>query len=127
MHCSSMVEEMIKIPNYFDSHTGTYNFEGCFCSYECAKTWNLESNDSFKNIRFHLLEQYLVSKGIRTDIKFAPHRKDLKIYGGKLEHTDFKNKSISEKFGNERLNNSELNIKTNKQLSILDTMTLIKS
>lgn len=124
MHCSFEISKMIQIPKHYNIYNDTYTLEGCFCSYECAKTWNLETNDSYKNIRFHLLEQYLMSKGINEKINFAPHKKQLSIYGGKLSYNEFKQRSLLQNKSNLENTKIDLKISDVKQLSIIDTMKL---
>ncbi len=93
-HCCHACSKLpLQLPWKYNSNNDSFLVEGFFCSWECMKTWNSESNDSLKNIRFNLIQQmYQKQFSKKGDIKFAPTKKNLKCFGGDLSHEEFKNK-----------------------------------
>ena len=88
-HCCQNIEaKVLHMP--IDFKNEKYHCEGNFCSIPCMKTYNLELNDSFKNVRFMHINS-LASK-IGAETRFAPRREELKEFGGTLSLKDFQNK-----------------------------------
>ncbi len=67
---------------------------GNFCSYNCALTYNIDSNDNVwkRNSLLNLL--YFKTYNINRKIKAAPHWKLLKEYGGSITIDEFRKNSI---------------------------------
>jgi hypothetical protein len=89
--CHNIDGDVFKLPIQYNRETNTYTFYGCFCSYECMKTYNLELNDSFTNKRF----MYITSicrggNNSYNNISFAPSKTNLKIFGGKMTIEEFR-------------------------------------
>lgn len=62
-----------------------------FCSWECMKTYVLESNISNKNFIYSLIQQfYKTIVGHTNKIDFAPPRITLKDFGGPLSINEFR-------------------------------------
>jgi len=75
---------------------------GCFCSLECASSYNFYENNTIQDVwecysLINLLSQKLEYKNI---IKLAPHKVSLKIFGGKLEIDEFRTFTNSNKIVN---------------------------
>lgn len=88
-HCCQNIEaEVLHMP--IDYKNEAYICEGNFCSIPCMKTYNLELNDTYKNVRFMHINS-LASK-IGADTCFAPRREELKEFGGTLSSKDFQKK-----------------------------------
>lgn len=63
-----------------------YHFKGCFCSFECAYTWNhLEGNWNQKT----LLYEIYYSIGGKGIIKMAPKKELLLKFGGNLTNDEY--------------------------------------
>ena len=96
--CHPFTREPLQIPIKYDLDKKKYVCEGCFCSWECMKTWNLEKNDSMKNIRFNLIQQMYqdMTKSHHEMINFAPNKKSLEMFGGNIDINTFRkhNKNI---------------------------------
>lgn len=91
-HCCHSIETPLNMP--LDYKNGVYITEGYFCSIPCMKTYNLDMNDSYKNIRFMHINS--LSKNIYGANKphcFAPRREELKVFGGSLTIEEFRKKS----------------------------------
>jgi len=79
-----------------------FHVTGCFCSLECASSYNFYENNTIQDVwecysLINLLSQKLEYKNI---IKLAPHKVSLKIFGGKLEIDEFRNFTNSNKIVN---------------------------
>jgi len=66
--------------------------QGCFCSLECASSYNFYENNTTQDkwecySLINLLSQKI---GYKNIIKLAPHKVSLKIFGGKLEIDEFR-------------------------------------
>tara|TARA_B100000780_G_C21125699_1_gene456702 strand:+ start:678 stop:1706 length:1029 start_codon:yes stop_codon:yes gene_type:complete len=76
--------------------------QGCFCSLECACSYNFYENNTTQDkwecySLINLLSQKIGNKNI---IKLAPHKVSLKIFGGKLDIDEFRNFSNNNKIIN---------------------------
>jgi hypothetical protein len=79
-----------------------FHVSGCFCSLECASSYNFYENNTIQDVwecysLINLLSQKLQYKNI---IKLAPHKVSLKIFGGKLDIDEFRNFTNSNKIVN---------------------------
>ncbi len=76
---------------YFDNKFQCY---GHFCSFNCALSFNLDTNDNVwkKNSLLHLL--YFKTYDVNTKIIPAPHWTVLKEFGGSLSIDEFRKNSI---------------------------------
>ena len=84
--------DYVSLPEtYFNDKFHCY---GCFCSYNCAHAFNLDTNDNFwkKKSLLHLL--YLKTYGKPIDLIAAPHWTCLKEFGGSLSIDEFRENSI---------------------------------
>ena len=84
----------VQLPdNYSD---GTFYCNGHFCSYNCAKSYNLDVNDvstSKKNSLINFL--YYLTYSVNININPAPHWLSLEEYGGILTIEKFRENSIT--------------------------------
>ena len=75
----------------FCRRKGEYTCYGSFCSIPCMKTYNLELNDSHRNIRFTYIHQlYAHLYDDVSSVAFAPHRDELRVFGGTFGIDDFR-------------------------------------
>ena len=91
--CHSILSAPLHMP--LDFKNGIYICEGNFCSIPCMKTYNLELNDSYKNIRFMHINS--LSKLLYNSLNhpFAPRKIELEAFGGNLTINKFrKNASV---------------------------------
>ena len=82
------------LPYKYDSLRKRFYFIGVFCSWNCTKSYNYEKNDHKKYERSGLIslliqQLYGITKAI--DIKGAPPRQSLKMFGGYMNITEFRN------------------------------------
>lgn len=65
---------------------------GCFCSLECAAAYNFESKDGLqqKFEQYHLMNAIARKIGYAHDVKRAPSRLALKMFGGHLSIEQFR-------------------------------------
>jgi hypothetical protein len=67
---------------------------GCFCSFECAAAYNLNSGDSYMWNRYSLLKRLYSAIHKHTqeheEISIAPPREAFKKFGGVLSHDEFR-------------------------------------
>lgn len=92
--CHKFSNVPIFIPQKYDN--GIFHVFGNFCSFNCALSYNYNSDDykySEKSTLIHLLQQKF--NGSFKQIKYAPDRETLAIFGGKLTIEEFR-KNFSE-------------------------------
>lgn len=68
-----------------------YYVFGCFCSINCASTYNLNMNDSDVWNRYSLLRKLY---GITNDINLAPPRETFAKFGGNLTYNEYRENCI---------------------------------
>ena len=73
----------------------TFYVYGCFCSFNCALTYNFNTNDDKKWERAGLInllynKTYNISDDIETELNYAPNRECLKDFGGYLTIEKFR-------------------------------------
>ena len=79
--------------NYFN---GKFELIGCFCSFNCAKSYNIDLNDNNYWKRNTLLNYlYYKTYNEEKDIIPAPNWKTLKDFGGKLTIEQFRDDLIT--------------------------------
>lgn len=73
---------------YFD---GKFYVFGCFCSFDCAKAYNLSLNDYKVPDRNSLIKKlYHAIKGVDDEIPIAPPREILEKFGGPLTIDEYR-------------------------------------
>jgi hypothetical protein len=82
------------MPTKYDPLRKRFTFTGVFCSWNCVKANNFEMNDHLKYQRSELItlliqQMYGITKAI--NIKPAPPRQCLKMFGGYLSIDEFRN------------------------------------
>jgi hypothetical protein len=91
----SFESEPIQLPE--DYYNDIFYCIGHFCSYNCAKSYNIDCHDynlsSKRNNLLHLL--YYQTYTTHSEIIPAPHWLALKDFGGLLNITEFRNNSIT--------------------------------
>jgi hypothetical protein len=85
------------LPSKYDSLRKRFTFTGIFCSWNCVKAYNFSINDHLKYQRSELItlliqQMYGITKAI--NVKAAPPRQCLKMFGGYLDIHDFRNNSF---------------------------------
>jgi hypothetical protein len=98
--CHSFENSPFGIPIKYKNNK--FYVTGCFCSLECASSYNFYENNTIQDVwecysLINLLSQKLEYKNI---IKLAPHKVSLKIFGGKLDIDEFRNFTNSNKIIN---------------------------
>ena len=81
------------LPIKFDPIRKRFTFIGLFCSWNCTKAYNIEKNDYLKYQRSELItlliqQMYSVKEAI--NIKTAPPRQCLKMFGGYMSIDEFR-------------------------------------
>jgi len=90
---NKFMTESVQLPE--DYYNETFFCIGHFCSYNCAKSYNLSLNDYFVWKRESLINLlYFLTYNERKDISCAPHWISLEEYGGKLTIDQFRKNSI---------------------------------
>lgn len=85
---------MLQLPQKYDPVKNSFTFFGCFCSFECMKTYNLELNDSFTYKRFAYISILAESTfGTKSTIMFAPNKHNLAMFGGTMSIEEFRKNS----------------------------------
>jgi len=82
------------LPMKYDSLRKRFTFVGLFCSWNCVKAYNLDKSDHCKFERsgiITLLIQQLHGITKAVNIKPAPPRQCLKMFGGYMDIDDFRN------------------------------------
>lgn len=89
---NSFSDESVSLPEYY--FDGKFYCYGNFCSYNCAHSFNLDSNDNVwkKNSLLHLL--YFKTYGENIKITPAPHWTSLEEFGGCINIEEFRKNSI---------------------------------
>ncbi len=74
---------------------GKYYVFGCFCSYNCAKAYNLSIGDDNKSTtRTSLLSKLCLAVLNKSDVKAAPPSEMLKKFGGPKTIDEFRKNSL---------------------------------
>ena len=86
------------LPTKYDSMRKRYNFVGIFCSWNCTKAYNFSLSDSKKSERSCFItllvqQMYGITQAIR--IKHAPPRQCLKMFGGYMDISQFRDTNSS--------------------------------
>lgn len=82
------------IPEKF--YNEKYFVFGCFCTYNCAATYNLKMDDSGMWYRYSLLKKlYNTLYNNTLDIPLAPPREAYEKFGGPLKYEDYRKNSIT--------------------------------
>ena len=72
-----------------------YYVFGCFCSYNCAASYNLKMEDSYIWNRYSLLKKlYNVIHKTNDDITIAPPREVFSKFGGPLTYDEFRKNCV---------------------------------
>jgi hypothetical protein len=99
--CSHSFDSVpVGLPNKYCSKQKKFFLYGCFCSFNCAHSYNLELKDYKIWERYALLNyiKKIIYKDSSTEIKqivSAPPKEILKVYGGELTIEEYRNSSIS--------------------------------
>ena len=90
---NSFTTVAVQLPE--DYYNETFYCIGHFCSFNCAKSYNLSLNDSNVWKRETLINQlYFMTFGNRIEIKNAPHWIVLEEYGGNLSIDKFRDNFV---------------------------------
>jgi hypothetical protein len=89
--CHDFDNKPVGIPILYKENK--FHVYGCFCSFNCALSYNFNTDDNKKWERIGLI--HLLYKKIynvkEVNISYAPEREFLKIFGGHLNITKFRN------------------------------------
>lgn len=78
-----------------DYYNETFYCIGYFCGFSCAKTYNIDLNDTLTSKRESLLNLlYYLTYGEYKEINLAPHWLTLDEYGGTLSIVKFRENSV---------------------------------
>lgn len=85
--------------NYENGHFKVY---GCFCSLECCAAYNFKNNHNIDEMweRYNLINLLSRSIGYKNQVKPAPDKMSLKIFGGFLDIDQFRNYNQTNKIIN---------------------------
>jgi hypothetical protein len=92
--CHPFENSPCALPVKYNEYTKKYTLTGIFCSWNCTRAYNMEKNDHRSNERNELitfLVKQLSSVKDSILIKKAPPRQILKMFGGIMNITDFRN------------------------------------
>jgi hypothetical protein len=92
--CHTFQNSPCTLPIKYDPLRKRYNFIGVFCSWNCVKAYNFDQNDYRRYERSSLItllikQMYGIVEAI--NIKVAPPRQTLKMFGGYKEISEFRN------------------------------------
>lgn len=79
----------VKISKNYDTGEQMFYVKGCFCSFNCAKSWGCYTGDGRHFLLFSLFNKMNTSGGYHK-IKRAPNRYLLDIFGGPLSIEEFR-------------------------------------
>jgi hypothetical protein len=93
----------VGLPNKYCSKQKKFYLYGCFCSFNCAHSYNLDLKDYKIWERYSLLnyiKKMIYKNEINSENKIkqiasAPPKEVLKVYGGELTIEEYRNSSIS--------------------------------
>lgn len=90
--CHNFENTPCGIPIKFNTDDNVFYVYGCFCSFNCALSYNFETKTDKKWERAGLI-QLLYNKTYNTDeeLNYAPNRECLKDFGGYMTIEDFRN------------------------------------
>ena len=93
--CHSFTTQPLPIP--YEYKNNIFHVKYNFCSWECMKTYNNESNVSDKEYIFTIIQLFYksLSNGKCTNIGFAPNRLLLKQFGGSMTIQDFRKSNLN--------------------------------
>jgi len=93
--CHSFTTKPLPLP--FEKKYDTFHVKYNFCSWECMKTYNNESNTSDKEYIFTLIQSFykILNNGKCCNIGFAPNKYVLKLFGGTMSIVDFRKQNIN--------------------------------
>lgn len=74
-----------------------YYVFGCFCTYSCAMAYNLNMNDYRVSVRTSLIKKMCTEIFGNANIKTAPPKELLIMFGGDMNIEDFRNQSLLHK------------------------------
>lgn len=74
-----------------------YYVFGCFCTYSCAMAYNLNMNDYRVSIRVSLIKKLCTEIYGHANVKTAPPRELLIMFGGDMNIEDFRNQALLHK------------------------------
>jgi hypothetical protein len=91
--CHNFESPPVSIPEKI--YDKTYHVFGCFCSFNCAYSYNININDYKIWERLSMLKSlYTKMYNEKTDILPAPPRKALSMFGGHISIEEFRNNNI---------------------------------
>ena len=96
-HCSHPFDNPpCFIPKVWDEKRKRIRYFGVFCSWSCAKTYNFDMGDAKASFRSELITHVArkLHKGQLQKINPAPPRQTLKVFGGYLTISEFREKHL---------------------------------
>ena len=91
--CYEFDNKPVGIPILYKEQENKFHVYGCFCSFNCALSYNFNTDDNKKWERIGLI--HLLYKKIyntkEVNLSYAPDREFLKIFGGHLDINKFRN------------------------------------
>ena len=100
--CNQFANAPFGIPLKYNSDHARFDVFGCFCSLECAAAYNFASRESQDEIceRYSLINMLARQIGYKNNIKSAPPRLALTMFGGYLSIEAFRNFCLTGKIIN---------------------------
>ena len=95
--CHTTTSKLLNMPIQYDEHLDLFQCKGYFCSFECMKTYNIYENDALVSKRQNLISLLMIKNKIE-EVKFAPPRETLKMFGGNLSISEFRKQFKNNQF-----------------------------
>ena len=93
--CHTFDNEPCYLPTMDDPLTQRIVFVGNFCSWQCVKAYNFSIRDAHYATRSNIMRNIFRAVGLQgSQIKSAPPRETLKMFGGPLSIDEFRNPNV---------------------------------
>ena len=87
--CHPIHGESLALPFKYDSRLDSFKSKGFFCSWECMRTYVLNETETDKYVMLIMLRRQKMGMK-KHNIKRAPPRQALKVFGGTLSIEEFR-------------------------------------
>jgi len=92
--CHPFTTDRVVLPVSYDARRNVWKFVGTFCSWSCAKAYNIDAKSTWNNACGQLLTLlHKKTTGKLRSIVPAPPRLSLRVFGGTLSIEEFRAKA----------------------------------